>query len=259
MSVIYKPAGRAGEYAEWAVNLFGGCEHGCVYCYVPAARHIDRSQFYAEQKPYNDILNKLAADCEKFRGQIKTPILLSFTSDVAQPSFDIRSMAGEAIAMLKESDFSVCILTKGGTRAVEFFPLLDGRDIIASSLTLANEVDSVRWEPNGALPNDRIELLRLAKNAGMQTWASFEPVIFPDQSFEMMKRSAAVVDLVKIGSINYHPQKATIDWPAFCSRAVELCRSLNVPYYLKAELMKIVGESFEQTWNPLGKVKLHAS
>lgn len=30
---IYKPAGKAREYAEWACNLFVGCSNDCSYCY----------------------------------------------------------------------------------------------------------------------------------------------------------------------------------------------------------------------------------
>ena len=32
MKPIYKPKGAAGEYAEYACNLYDGCTHGCTYC-----------------------------------------------------------------------------------------------------------------------------------------------------------------------------------------------------------------------------------
>ena len=31
---IYKPEGKAGEYSEWACNLYNGCSNGCTYCYL---------------------------------------------------------------------------------------------------------------------------------------------------------------------------------------------------------------------------------
>ena len=30
---IYKPSGKAGEYAQWACNYFVGCSNDCDYCY----------------------------------------------------------------------------------------------------------------------------------------------------------------------------------------------------------------------------------
>ena len=60
MSIIYRPAGRAGEYSEYAVNLYAGCDHHCLYCYVPLARHITSEKFYgAGATPYKDVLKKL--------------------------------------------------------------------------------------------------------------------------------------------------------------------------------------------------------
>ena len=31
---IYKPEGKAGEYSEWACNLYNGCTNECDYCYL---------------------------------------------------------------------------------------------------------------------------------------------------------------------------------------------------------------------------------
>lgn len=40
MRIIYEPKGRAREYANLAANLYSGCIHGCVYCYVPQFLHL---------------------------------------------------------------------------------------------------------------------------------------------------------------------------------------------------------------------------
>ena len=43
MNAIYEPKGRAGEYAQLAVNLWRGCPHGCTYpCYAPLDRKSTR-------------------------------------------------------------------------------------------------------------------------------------------------------------------------------------------------------------------------
>lgn len=35
MTAIYEPQGAAREYSPLALNYVRGCDHGCVYCYVP--------------------------------------------------------------------------------------------------------------------------------------------------------------------------------------------------------------------------------
>ena len=35
MAGIYEPSGAAREYSPLALNYIKGCDHGCLYCYVP--------------------------------------------------------------------------------------------------------------------------------------------------------------------------------------------------------------------------------
>ena len=44
-TLIYAPAGQAGEYAPLACNPYKGCGHGCAYCYVPLVTRQDRKDF----------------------------------------------------------------------------------------------------------------------------------------------------------------------------------------------------------------------
>ena len=33
LKIIYKPSGKAKEYANLAINLYKACTHGCRYCF----------------------------------------------------------------------------------------------------------------------------------------------------------------------------------------------------------------------------------
>lgn len=243
MSLIYRPKGRAGEYAEWACNLYDGCTHGCRYCYVPLCRHVDRAEFHAGCRPYPDVLARLEKDAGKLVGKIATPILLSFTSDAYQPGATITR---EAIRILKAHGFAVCILTKGGLRATRDLDLLTPADVVASSLTIA-ENKRADWEPGAAVAWERIELLRRAKERAIQTWASLEPVIDPAWTFAQMRLAAGKCDLFKIGTMNHMGRAApTVAWRAFALEAVALCRELNTAYYLKNDLWEFVRDVVPQ-------------
>jgi DNA repair photolyase len=260
MSTIYKPAGRAGEYSEWAVNLYGGCDHGCKYCYVPSARQITKEQFYGDgARPYKDILTRLETDARNLRGKIATPIMFSFTSDAYQHSEADHQTTRQAITILKRHGFKVCILTKGGMRAIRDFDMLGAGDIIASSLTFTNEADSLKWEPRAALPSSRLELLERAREYGLETWASLEPVINPTQSLELIRLAAPFTDLFKIGTVNYVKAVSDgINWREFALAAVDAVKAAGRAYYLKDDLLKHCPAGTPQRWNPSGAVILHS-
>lgn len=124
-------------------------------------------------------------------------------------------------------------------RASFDFDLYDENDRFASSLTFMNEVDSFKWEPNAASPADRIRAIEMAKERGLVTWASMEPVIDVGQTFELINRVHESVDLFKIGKANY-VKGLDIDWSRFANDAMELCEKLGVKYYIKNDLTNLM-------------------
>lgn len=239
MSMIYEPAGKAREYAALAANLYSGCGHGCVYCYAPTACRRDRAEFYANPQPRRDALKQLIADAEKLPSDAP-PVLLSFTTDPYQPIDEQYRLTRQAIGQLKLKGQRVEILTKGGTHACRDFDLLGPEDAFATTLTLLDDAESLRWEPGAALPADRIAAMKEAHRRGIRVWASLEPVIDPAQSLEIIKRTHEFVDLFKVGKLNYHPRAQEIDWRRFGTEAIKLLESLGCQYYIKNDLRALV-------------------
>jgi DNA repair photolyase len=236
--IVYEPAGRAREYAPLAANLYRGCGHGCVYCYAPDAIRERRETFYNKPIPRKNIIAELEKDCAKLDGKETRPVLLSFTSDPYQPLDEKLKIAREAIKILKKHGLNVVILTKGGKRAERDFDLLDSGDFVGASLTFTNVDDSKKWEPHAALPEERIAMLRNAKEAGLKTWASLEPVIYPEQSLELIRLTHEFVDLYKVGTLNHHSHAKSIDWKSFAERAIAMLKEYGVKFYIKKDLRK---------------------
>ncbi len=240
MAVIYEPRGRAREYAPLAANLYSGCEHGCLYCYVPLVLKRHRDEFHSKAKPRYEILNQLEKDCRKQEENQGNGchVLLSFTSDPYQPIEETCKLTRKAIKILHECNYGVQILTKGGMRAARDFELLSSKDAFATTMTFLTENLSRAWEPKAAFPDDRIKAIKKAKKFGIPTWVSLEPVINPDEAMKIIKKTHEFVDLFKIGPLNYRQEAKKIDWRKFGHEVIEYLEKLGKAYYIKDDLKK---------------------
>ena len=125
------------------------------------------------------------------------------------------------------------ILTKGsGERD---FDLLDKSDHYGITLSCSEETAAFA-EPNANTPISRINDLRLAKQRGISTWVSFEPVLEPEAIYDYIKRYHDIMDMVKIGKLNYHP--SDVNWANFAEGVKWHCMYYGVPFYIKESLRK---------------------
>ena len=252
MSLIYEPAGRAREYAALACNVYAGCQHQCIYCYAPSATFKHRSAFIVAKPRKNFIaaLDKEAATFDGPRGQV----LLSFTCDPYQQLDVTEKTTHRAIQVLHRNGFSVCTLTKGGTRALRDLDLFGAGDAFATSLTLLSPEHSAHWEPEAALPADRIAAIKTFHAAGIPTWVSLEPVINPASALEIISQTHEFVDLFKVGKLNQQGQALPeanalakkIDWRAFGLSAIQLLESLGYHRQLDPDAVQSASASNPQ-------------
>lgn len=233
--IIYEPKGKAKEYCDLAVNLYKGCSHKCIYCYAPSATFTNREEFNNHQEPRKNIIEELRVDAQNNQGNGEH-ILLSFTSDAYQHLDQELQLTRQAIKILKGNGYNIVILTKAGKRAERDFDLLDGNDFVGATLTCDNEEDSKKWEPGAAIPKERIEMLKNAKEKGLGTWASMEPVMYPEQSLNLIDLTYEFVDLFKVGKLNYHKKANEIDWNKFTYEAIDKLKKYNKRYYIKKDL-----------------------
>jgi len=250
-SVIYETKGRAREFNELAINLFTGCGHQCIYCYGAAVTHQDKEHFENNVLPRITVQDIMRSATE-WEVKLETRrVLLCFVTDPYQPIEQETKLTRRTIEILHEHGLSVVILTKGGLRSTRDFDLLTPKDAYATTLTLTRSDVSERWEPQAAIPYERIEALREAYKLGIETWVSFEPVIYPEETFTLLNLTKDVVGHYKVGTMNYHPQGKNIAWGAFGWKMKAVMDKMGVKYYFKKDLLKEMGISpteFKQTW-----------
>ena len=235
MTIIYEPKGKAKEYCSLAANLYRGCGHGCLYCYGPGMLRMKRERF-SQAQPRKDVIKKLARSAKRDKFKNKGPVLLCFSCDPYQPINDTHNLTRQAIKILKDNTFDIEILTKGGKRAEADFDLLGPGDKVGATLTFINADDSLKWEPNAALPAERMAMLEKAKSCGLQTWVSLEPVIDPVQALEIIQQTHTFIDTYKVGKLNYHRAAAGVDWRKFTADVIALLDELENDYYIKESL-----------------------
>lgn len=230
---IYEPRGRAREYGQLALNIYTGCNHGCIYCYAPKVLRKSSEQF-REVQPRQGIVEAVKRQLKREAITGKT-IHLCFTCDPYPARIDTTPTRA-IIEAIKNSGNHVQILTKGGYRAERDFDLLDCDDWFG--VTIAGSIEQTREnEPNAAGFTERLITLNRAHKLAIRTWVSFEPVFDPETVYGAIK-SAKFIDLYKIGKLNYAP--SPIDWAAFGTECERLCKYYCKDYYIKADLRAIM-------------------
>lgn len=233
---IYAPKGQAGEYAPLAANPYRGCGHSCAYCYVPQVTKQDRAEFNKGALERRDYIHQLTKDARKYQAaKITEQVMLSFTTDPYHPGDS--SLTRRSLKVIQEHGLGICTLTKGGTRALRDADLFrPARDAFASTLTSLDEKFSKKWEPDAAMPADRLAALRHFHDLGIFTWVSLEPTLDVESSLAIVQETHSFVDLYKIGRVNYLPITKTTDWRDYTVRMIELCHKLGVKHYVKKDL-----------------------
>lgn len=231
MKPIYVPKGAAKEYGDYALNIYTGCPHRCYYCFAPNVLKRDREAFHSHVEPRKGIVEETKRQIErdKITGKL---IHLCFTCDPYPTGYDTEPTR-EIIKALKDSGNHVQLLTKGdGRRDLD---LLDGEDWYGATIS-CNTGMAKCAEPGALNPLSRLLALEAAKQRGIKTWVSFEPVLDADAVLSCIASYFDLFDKIKVGKLNYY--KSDIDWADFGRMVENTCRETGVDYYIKDSLRK---------------------
>lgn len=205
---IYQPKGKAGEYAEWACNLYVGCSNDCSYCYckrgvlahaMGGPRAKLKSCFRNEQHAFETFVRELDANIDALR---QSSLFFTFSSDPLIPETRALNVKCIEYAILrgvrcqvltKNADFihdealRIMVSNTSGLHYSKF---------LAFGFTLTG---SDNLEPGASSNKERINAMRLLHDAGFKTFASLEPVVTPQKTAEISEMIASFCDLVKVG------------------------------------------------------------
>lgn len=243
VALTYRDGSRSWEFmTDLTVGLDDlGCSHGCRYCYAPHAIQKSSEQFFCNPQPRPGIVDRLEKQLSK--EYVDDQTLLSFVGDVyCESGEEGPATVRKVLNTLYDHEVPVAILTKGGSRCLrdaDIFRKFGKSIMVGATLTFMDPTLSRAWEPNAALPQERLNTLDALRKSGIKTFASFEPVINPEESLAVMRKSIEMdcIDLYKIGKLNGMKSiEKNIDWSAFLQSALDMLRSAGKEIYVKDDL-----------------------
>ncbi len=175
---------------DYALNPYGGCAHGCVYCYAPEVTHSEWKDWRAIRVRSN-IAERLSKEIDGLTGVIG----IGTTTDPYQYAEARFLITQQCLDIISSTDMSVHIHTKSDL-------ILRDADLIGSidhtiGVTVTNISESVskRTEPGAPLPSVRLETIRKLVDSGHNVYVLVGPVMSSLEGFE----EDFVSELVKTG------------------------------------------------------------
>lgn len=217
MDAIYKPSGKAGEYAEWAASIFVGCSNGCEYCYLKKGvlAHAMGGNTPKLKRCFTDNDDAICTfKDELIKNTLKIRqaggIFFTFTTDPCLP--ETWPVFGECARFAMSMGCPVTILTKcvdwlkddKANELIRMATVNPGLLCIGFTLTGSDEL-----EPNAATNEERIDAMNFLHQIGVKTFASIEPIVDFQASTQMIHKAHKYCDLFKVGLMTGGKQKIT--------------------------------------------------
>jgi DNA repair photolyase len=166
--------------ANFVINPYGGCVHGCVYCY---ARFMKR--FTNHPEPWGTFLD-VKADAARIldkqlasrRKPLREEVFLCSVTDPYQPPERRYRQTRSILEVLLKYEIPVSILTKSELvlRDMDLLRQFPEATVGLSFSTVDDKAARI-LEPRASPPSRRIRALAELRAAGIDTWAFLSPFL----------------------------------------------------------------------------------
>lgn len=161
---------------DYSFNCYLGCSHGCGYCYA---------RFMQRFHPHNEAWGRFAdvrvnapqALTRQLRRLKPGSVFTCSACDGWQPVEEQYRLTRRCCELLLQAGFHLNILTKNRL-VLRDLDILAGRDAcVGVTITTPDERWARIWEPGASSVAERVEILRQAKDAGLETAVMFGPLL----------------------------------------------------------------------------------
>ncbi len=171
--------GPTGLPADYCINPYTGCEHGCKYCY---ARFM--AKYTKHKEPWGEWVDVKINAPQILEKEVKTKpkgrVYLSSVTDPYQPLEKKYQLTGKILKILTDHNFPVTIQTKSDLvlRDLDILKKNRGAKVGFTITSLDDKVRRV-FEPLASPVENRFKALKSLKENGIIIFAMIAPIL-PD-------------------------------------------------------------------------------
>ncbi len=164
--------------ADYCVNPYVGCQHGCRYCYAAGITF----RFRRSREEWGEFLDVKTNALKVLSRQVERKktgkVYLSSLTDPYQPVEKKYELTRKILETLVQKRFPVIVQTKSNlvVRDLDVLKRNKLNEVGVTVVTLDEEVRRV-FEPASSRPEDRLEAIRLSKESGLRTFVFFGPIL----------------------------------------------------------------------------------
>ena len=190
--------------ADWAVNYYRGCTHGCIYCYL---RFLCRWRKRKERwgKFVDVVINAPELVAEESKNKKGTAILCT-SGDAYQP-IDKKYLLTRKVLQNLNPNLKLSVLTKSDliTRDIDVFKRFKDIELGLTITTLDEDIKRV-FEPYSPSSHARLEALEKLKQEGFYTYVFVGPILpYLTDLEEIFEEVSPFVDLFMFEDLNMNP------------------------------------------------------
>jgi DNA repair photolyase len=161
---------------DYTVNPYIGCEHGCIYCYVPDV--LKRQEFADSwgEKVYakENVHEALAGQVRRLRSGV---VGLSTVTDAYQPYERKLCLVRRVIETLLANGFKISFQTKSGL-ILRDQDLIKGDNVeVGFTITSLDKDFAKQFEPKAPPPEVRVQALETFFERRVKTYIFYGPII----------------------------------------------------------------------------------
>jgi DNA repair photolyase len=162
--------------ADYSVNGYTGCAHGCVYCYARFA-----SRFSHPNQPWGSFVDIKANAPDMLAREVKRRpaghVMLSSVCDAWQPVEKDALITRRCLEILVRYRYEISALTKSALSRRDLDLLAAGRADFGVTVTTLDPYLARLIEPGASPPRERLAVLAEAKSKGISTYAFVGPLL----------------------------------------------------------------------------------
>ncbi|NPA98925.1 MAG: radical SAM protein [Crenarchaeota archaeon] len=186
------------DYATDQITVYRYCSYGCRYCYVWRNKLFAGRVMRGKYDPVEE--------ARRYLGKTGRTIVVSFVSDPYPPEEDKKRLTRRVLEILCRSRNRVMVLTKNPVLALRDLDVMGQGDCWLGTTVITTHPWWHRvLEPRAPPPLNRLLALFRAREKGIHTWLSIEPIIPRVTDLDVIAHLAVElgIDYVVLGRYNY--------------------------------------------------------